>query len=157
MNFDSLGALARHFDDVANRLPRAINRELETQGAAIEAKAKAKFGTYQEGWPSLAESTKQERVRQGYTPDDPLFRSGELQSLVTHAVDEGGLFVGVEPGTSLAGGADAALVMGVHEYGSTDGRVPARPVFGVVVNEVDGNVAAFGLGAAIGAGLQVDG
>ncbi len=142
----NLAQLASHFRRAAKAFPAAIAAEVEDQGKAIEADAKSLFGTYQEGWRDLDDSTRSERVRLGYTSDDPLFRSGALRDAVTHKVEHvpGGssVFVGVEPGHTMLQGpdgreVDAALVMGVQEHGSTDGRVPARPVFGTVAAHVD--------------------
>ncbi len=137
----SLRQLASSFRHAASRMPEAIAAELEDQGKAIEADAKSLFGTYQDGWRELAASTQAERMRLGFTPDDPLFRSGGLRDTVTHKVEGNSVFVGVEPGTMIEGPdgqeVDAAMVMGVQEHGSTDGRVPARPVFGTVAAHAD--------------------
>ena len=151
MNASTFGALAGNFDAVRRRHPKAIADELEAQGAAIEATAKGKFGGYQAGWAPLAESTKAERQRLGFAPDDPLFRSGGLRDAVHHKVEGDSVFIGVEPGQTLHGpdgkGVDAAMVMEVQEYGDSRGRVPPRPVFGtVVVEDLDRHVDAFVLG-----------
>lgn len=158
MDFDSFDALAANLNAVRRRLPRAIVGELESQGAAIEASAKSKFGSYQTGWPALAELTKAERARLGFTPDDPLFRSGGLRDAVRHKVEGESVFVGVEPGETLHGvdgrEVDAALVMEVQEYGDSRGRVPPRPVFGtVVLEDLDRHVDAFVLGVTARAEL----
>lgn len=144
--FNGFGDLASHMWRVAQELRPAIDAELGDQGVAIANKCKAKFGTYGPGWPALAESTKRERVRLGYSPDDPLFRSGDLQSQVTHQVTRGNLFVGVPDGATLRDGTSATLVMHVHEYGDTTGRIKPRPVFGQVVDDLGDNAHAFMLG-----------
>ncbi|MBO9539683.1 hypothetical protein J7643_03725 [bacterium] len=151
MDFRSFGALAGNLDGVRRRLAGATSAELEAQGAAIEATAKSKFGTYQAGWSPLADSTKADRSQQGFTPNDPLFRSGGLRDAVHHRVEGDSVFVGIEPGQTLYGpdgkGVDAALVMAVQEYGDSQGRVPPRPVFGtVVIEDFDRHVEAFVLG-----------
>ena len=157
MDFDSFAELAAHFSAVEQRVGPAIVKELQAQGQAIEAQAKARFGTYQAGWKPLKESTMRERERKGFTPNDPLFRSGALQGAVGFKIDGESLFVGVEPGKTIQGSngksVDAALVMAVHENGSTDGRVPARPIFGAVAEELENNAYAFGLGIVARTGL----
>lgn len=56
----------------------------------IETEAKSRIGSYHgaEGpfsaWPQLAESTKQDRVSKGFTPNDPLLRSGGLRDSIGH-------------------------------------------------------------------------
>lgn len=58
----------------------------------IEETAKEEIGVYQpaygpfEAWAPLAESTKADRVSQGYTEDDPLLRSGELRDSIESEV-----------------------------------------------------------------------
>jgi len=54
----------------------------------IEETAKEEIGVYQpaygpfNAWAPLAESTKADRVRQGYSEDEPLLRSGELRDSI---------------------------------------------------------------------------
>jgi len=158
MYFSTFGALVKSLDAVRRRLSRSIAAELEAQGAAIEASAKSKFGGYQTGWPPLADSTKAERTRLGFSPDDPLFRSGGLRDAVHHRVEGQSVFIGVEPGETLHGPAgkevEAVLIMQVQEYGDSRGRVPPRPVFGtVVLEDLDRHVDAFVLGVMARAGL----
>jgi len=58
----------------------------------IEETAKEEIGVYQpaygpfDAWVPLAESTKADRVRKGYTEDDPLLRSGELRDSIESEV-----------------------------------------------------------------------
>ncbi len=41
-------------------------------------------------WPALAEATQRERVREGFTPDAPLLRSGSLRESIGVAVADSG-------------------------------------------------------------------
>ncbi len=150
-DFSGFGPLASNLEAARQRLPKAIADELEAQGAAIEASAKSKFGGYQTGWAPLAESTEADRQRLGFTPDDPLFRSGGLRDAVHHKVEGDTVFIGVEPGQTLHGpdgkDFDASMVMEVQEFGDSRGHVPPRPVFGtVVVEDLDRHVDAFVMG-----------
>ncbi|WP_337022548.1 MULTISPECIES: hypothetical protein [unclassified Pantoea] len=58
----------------------------------IEETAKEEIGVYQpaygpfEAWAPLAASTRADRVRQGYTEDNPLLRSGELRDSIESEV-----------------------------------------------------------------------
>lgn len=58
----------------------------------IEETAKEEIGVYQpaygpfDAWVPLAESTKAERIRQGYSEDEPLLRSGELRDSIESEV-----------------------------------------------------------------------
>jgi len=118
------------------------------------------FGTYQEGWPQLADSTQEQRVKQGFSPNDPLFRSGALQGAV-HAVPgkdgaHDSVFIGVVDGQEIeqpnGSMVDAVTVMAAQEYGTDDGRVPPRPVFGTVMKDMGrfNEAAAMGIKARMG-------
>jgi len=58
----------------------------------IEETAKEEIGVYQpaygpfDAWAPLAESTKADRVRRGYSEDEPLLRSGELRDSIQSEV-----------------------------------------------------------------------
>lgn len=58
---------------------------LEGTKATMEhAKSKAQeaIGTYEFGWPPLAEATKADRVRTGFPEDEPLLRTGGLKGSI---------------------------------------------------------------------------
>lgn len=65
---------------------------LEWIGNKVEKAAKEKIGEYQEtagsfvAWAELADSTKQDRERQGYPDNEPLLRDGELRDSIEHTV-----------------------------------------------------------------------
>ena len=95
------------FETLALKLQRSeamisqlIESSLEASAQIVEDTAKAEFGIYQprigpfEAWRELADFTKQDRLAKGFTENDPLFRTGHLQSTVTHDVSENEAFVG---------------------------------------------------------------
>jgi hypothetical protein len=138
MDISGFDGLAEHMRQAAAKVPTAIEKELDKQGLLILAEVKSKFGTYQPGWAQLADSTQAHREKLGYTVNDPLLRSGDLRDANKAKRTDFSLFVGVEADSVTLEGpggksVDAALVMGVHEFGTTDGRVPARPVYGPVL------------------------
>jgi hypothetical protein len=149
MDFSSFEEMAQFFLAAEHNMGAAIIRELEHQGPPIAAEVKRYFGTYGPGWAELAPATQAERVRQGYAPDDPLFRSGELQGLIAPEVHGESLFVGIPEGAQLADGADANEVMSALNDGTSDGRIPPRDVFGQAVANLDRFAHAFGRGVAI--------
>lgn len=73
----------KDFLDILPTLERQVNEAVHRQlieiAPQIVETAQAKIGHYQDGWPPLAASTQQERERLGFTPDDPLLRTGELR------------------------------------------------------------------------------
>ena len=61
----------------------------------IQDEAKRVLGSYDYGWQQLAPSTQAERQRLGFTPNDPLLRTGDLKNSIekTEAKREGPLAV----------------------------------------------------------------
>lgn len=114
------------FADLAARLSRMANpggdkAYLEAVGSKIEKDAKEIIGHYQRSdtgpfpeWEELKPSTKQDRVSQGFTPNDPLLRSGELRDSIHHAVR----------GHSVAVGSDLDIAI-YQEMGTA--TIPPRP------------------------------
>lgn len=117
-----LGMAARLVEaEIAVRV--AAHTSLERVAEAVERTAKSEFGIYQsavgsfKAWSKLADATKAERVRLGFTENDPLLRTGDLRDSVGHEVE----------------GMDAAIgstsdVMVYQELGTS--RIPPRPVLG---------------------------
>jgi len=124
MEFDSLAGLATHFGlKMAEDVTRELSHGLEHAVEAIEATAKEEIGKYQDeaghfpAWAPLAESTIADRIAQGFTPDDPLLRSGELRDSIVHEVE------GLE---ATVGSTDEVMIY--HEFGTV--KMPPRPVLG---------------------------
>ena len=128
--YQSFGALARHFEQVEARLPLSLHEALKESAELVEATAKAEFGDYQEpkgpypGWAVLAPSTLIDKWRHGWAPpDNPLVRTHALQNSIQHEVGDflgGNLFQAVIGSTSD--------IMPYHEYGTS--KMPSRPVLG---------------------------
>jgi len=70
-----------------------IHEGLEKAAKYIEEVAKGEFGEYQqsagefEAWQPLADSTMDDRLRKGFTPDDPLLRTGDVRDSIEHQVE----------------------------------------------------------------------
>lgn len=90
--FNSFGAFATHLLTAQALVVAELRTGLTEVTEAIRDTAKGELGTYQAGigpfaaWQELADSTKEDRVRQGYTENDPLLRSGELRESVAAEV-----------------------------------------------------------------------
>lgn len=67
-----------------------LHHGLERAAKVIEKTAKSEIGTYQNAvgpfpaWVELKDATKADRVRQGYSENDPGYRSGEMQESIEH-------------------------------------------------------------------------
>jgi hypothetical protein len=61
---------------------------LEHAGKIVEEEAKRVIGTYDYGWPQLAEETQQQRADLGFSANEPLLRTGDLRASISHTVDK---------------------------------------------------------------------
>lgn len=97
-NFPSIGAFAAFLQQAADRLPGEIHSALTTIAVDVRQSAVQKIGQYQaaasspEGqmfpaWPQLADATKEDRLRRGFTENDPLWRTGEFADTITEEVE----------------------------------------------------------------------
>lgn len=110
----------------------------------IEEAAKDEIGFYQpavgpfEAWAPLAESTKADRVRQGYTEDDPLLRSGELKESIESEV------------IGLAAIVGTKSEIGFWQEIGTE-NIPPRPFIGpAYVRKIDPLMESIGLAISRG-------
>ena len=53
----------------------------------VKAKAKAAIGTYEYGWPELADRTKEDRSALGFPENEPLLRAGDLRDSIRHRAE----------------------------------------------------------------------
>ncbi|UXO70831.1 hypothetical protein [Pantoea dispersa] len=104
----------------------------------IEETAKEEIGIYQpaygpfDAWAPLAESTKADRVRQGYSEDEPLLRSGELRDSIGSEVVGLAAIVGTKSEIGLW-----------QEVGTA--HIPPRPFIGpAYVRKIDLLLVAMG-------------
>jgi hypothetical protein len=121
--FDSLAAFARHLERMAAAGPVVTNRAAKAGAKLIETEAKRRIGEYQDGigpfgaWPNLAEATVQDRLSKGFTPDDPLLRTGDLRASIDSESEGGAAVVGSPSNIAL-----------YQDLGTA--RIPPRPIFG---------------------------
>lgn len=116
MAFGNLAAAAAFFAAIGERTEHARHEGVERAAKLIEAKAKAVLGTYDYDWPELADATQEERVRQGFTANEPELRSGKLRDSIGHVVDGNRAVVGSTEMTAV-----------YAELGTS--RSPPRPIF----------------------------
>jgi len=156
--FGSLAQFAAHLGTLEAGLVLEVRRGLSEVAKAVEKTAKAEIGDYQPAvgpfpaWAPLADATKRERVRLGFTEDDPLLRSGAMRDSISHAV----------AGTDAVIGSTSDVA--VYQEMGTD-KIPPRPFLGPAalhneeaIQRILGRAAVRGLlaGAVIPAGLGYD-
>lgn len=78
-SFASFAAFAAYLEGIARTAPYAeragLNKASEHMLEAIQKIP----GVYQGGWEELADRTKKDRIKRGFSENDPLLRSGELK------------------------------------------------------------------------------
>lgn len=103
-------------------------RGLQRACMLIKREAKKKIGVYQaqagefDEWALLKDATKADRVRQGFSEDEPLLRTGELRKSIRYRTTP---FEGVVGSTSQ--------IMVYQELGTA--TIPKRPVLGAAAYE----------------------
>lgn len=90
--FGSLGSFGLYLMEAAAAEAVMLERGLKACAERIEKTAKEELGEYQPAtgpfpeWAQLADATMAQRESMGYTPNDPLLRSGELRDSIGHEV-----------------------------------------------------------------------
>lgn len=128
--------------------PAAYEATADEQGAAALAKLQDMYGVYQEGDPSLADSTVLERARLGFPPDEPLLLTGGLRDANQYSVTQTADGVRIDIG--IPAGDPHAVIAEVQEHGDLSGHVPPRPRYRLLGQEMGPNVAA-AFGDVVGA------
>lgn len=138
------------FAELLSRLavaePVALHAGLERVAEHIEHEAKAEIGHYQRSnmgpmtpWTELADSTKADRVSQGYPENEPLLRDGDLRDSISHEV--GALEAVIGSDSDIA----------VYQELGTE-HIPPRPFLGTAAHRSRKQVAGL-TGAAAVAGI----
>lgn len=114
------------------------HRALDAAAAIVQSEAKAELGTYQDAaeslpaWAELANSTKKDRLRQGYTENDPGLRSGAMRDSIGRTIERREAHVGSN---------DEHLVY--FELGTS--KQPPRPVLaGSLIRRTDDVIGVIG-------------
>ena len=88
--FTSFAGFAAQLAVMETRTVTNLHKALEKVAKKVEKTAKAEIGEYQDGigeysaWTELADSTKEDRVRKGFSENDPLLRTGALRDSISH-------------------------------------------------------------------------
>lgn len=124
--FGDIANFITHLAAVETNLISHLHNGLEKAAQVVEKTAKEEIGTYQQAigpfpsWAALAQSTQDDRVQKGFSPDDPGLRTGQMRDSISHET------VGLE---AAIGSDDQNLVF--FEFGTP--KQPPRPVLGPAV------------------------
>ena len=159
-SFEDLGSFAAELIAVEVGFHMQLAHGLEKVAQKVEKTAKDEIGEYQEAigpfpdWEQLADSTKEDRVRKGFTENDPLLRSGALRDSIGHQTDVNSLEAVVGSTSDIA----------VYQELGTE-KIPPRPFLGPAaeqnrnaIKKIVGGAAIRGLlgGGSIPAELEYD-
>lgn len=96
----SISGFAEQLTGLAEGMPVFDEEILGYIGVVVVQTAKDKIGDYQsetgpfEAWAPLAESTKEDRLRKGYSEDNPGMRSGQMRDSIEYIVFPGEVQIG---------------------------------------------------------------
>lgn len=135
----NLEQFAREMSSASASIATGLEASFRVIVKEIEETAKEEIGVYQpaygpfDAWAPLAESTKADRIRQGYSEDEPLFRSGELKDSIESEIVGLAAIVGTKSEIGLW-----------QEVGTAS--IPPRPFIGpAYVRKIDPFVESIGL------------
>lgn len=124
--FQSFGAFGRHLLAISAVGEEVTHHLAEKAAEIIKDDAQKRIGEYQEytgpfnSWKPLAEATVADRIAQGFTPDDPLLRTGELRDSIEAVVK----------GNEAVVGSTSEIAM-YQELGTA--KIPPRPFLGPAI------------------------
>jgi len=127
-SFGDLGSFASELVAVEVRFHMNLARGLDRVAKKVKQTAKDELGEYQQeigpfqSWDELADSTKKDRLSQGFSENDPLLRTGELRNSIEHQTDVNKLEA------SIGSNSDIAVW---QELGTA--KIPPRPFLGAAV------------------------
>ncbi|MCX3308310.1 hypothetical protein ORN12_04710 [Pantoea vagans] len=134
-----LEQFARELSSSSARIATGLESSFRVIVKEIEETAKEEIGVYQpaygpfDAWAPLAESTKADRIRQSYSEDEPLLRSGELRESIQSEVVGLAAIVGTKSQIGFW-----------QEVGTSS--IPPRPFIGpAYVRKIDPLMEATGL------------
>lgn len=133
----------------ADALEAGSEEMMDHAAKVIQDEAKAVIGHYQQGegpyvgWAPLAASTQDERVREGFSPDDPLLRDGTLRDNIERSASPLEAAVGVPSKTVSPSYSKDAVDIGDiaiwQELGTQ--HIPPRSFLGLSAVRKGGEVA----------------
>ncbi len=140
MKLDSLGALADVLERRSITALAAARMALKEGAELVKTAAQESMGSYQPAkgdvpaWAPLSPATQEDRVAKGFTPDDPLLRTGELRdSIEVRPVDDDALLVGVfDPAMQTIA---AAMEYGYHNVRAQRAVPPRSFIRGTAIEK----------------------
>jgi hypothetical protein len=145
----SLVDFMAHLAHFEHRLHADSTKAMDRVAKIVEREAKKELGHYQDaaapfaGWADLAVSTQDDRVKQGFSADEPGLRTGEMRDGIGHTSDHE---------SAVVGSNDDKMVY--FELG-TD-KQPPRSVLGTAVVHKEHDIKAIVGGSVVSALIGKD-
>lgn len=136
-------------DAAERRISTAISHALIKESRYLQKEMVRGINSQSPGgkrFKPLAEATLKSRRAKGITGTKALIASGELRDSIKVVRRGREIFTGVPRSVRHKGGPQAMNIAEVHESGTMDGRIPARPFVGPVIEkwlpEAEGRVSS---------------
>lgn len=89
-----------HLAGFEHRLKEETRKGMERAAKLVQTEAKSEIGHYQgaagpfAAWPELADSTKDDRIHNGFSENEPLLRTGAMRDSIEYVVGDSEAAVG---------------------------------------------------------------
>ena len=113
--------------EAGSKFQAEVEKATDRSGRLLEMTIVGHFEAQDLPWPPLDPKYLKAKVNQGYS-EQILIRTGTLmQNIRYHKEDWTSGFVGVLRNVLTTDGESLVNIAAVHEFGTSDGRIPARP------------------------------
>ena len=121
--------VGRLVNDLGPNIKKSQEMSLMRWGLKAERIAKEHISHQDLGWPALKPATLTRKISAGYSENILIETSMYFQS-ITSWVSDDTAWCGVQRGVRTKdGNVELGMVASVHEFGSSDGTIPARPLW----------------------------
>ena len=115
-------------------MTKAQNIALKRIALYAEGKAIKHISNQDLGWEPLKASTISAKVRAGYS-ENILVRTSTYFQAITSYVKDDIAYAGVKITSKYANSEEVANIAAIHEFGSNDANIPARPLWGPTLKD----------------------
>lgn len=140
-----LAGFASHLAKLPLAVAHAQHEAMEHAARKVQAEAKSLIGNYQPdagpfvAWAELADATKGDRLRRGFSENDPLLRTGHLRDSIEYQVSLGFEVGQVE--AEVGSNSDIAVYQELGTSGGGwGGPIPPRSFLGIAAVHKSGEV-----------------
>jgi phage gpG-like protein len=127
--------VTRTLERDGERLRSEVEKATNRNGRLLESTMKGHLEAQDLPWPPLSPDYLKRKIAEGFS-EQTLIRTGSLMANIRyHAKDWKSGFVGILRNVMNSDGESLVNIAAVHEFGTRDGRVPARPYVAPTLEE----------------------